>query len=131
MAEIASELGYYKGQPVIMVKPKHERRTNNRYLVSMDQLHTWSEDHNETFEEHLLRVGSQIHELFGLGEPNSRKLADIAFAIQSKIDDLLKMPPLVSEEKTVAQAKVEVDGHKFEHEIKDKVDAGYKQYTSG
>ena len=53
MAEIASELGYYKGQPVIMVKPKHERRTNNRYLVSMDQLHTWSEDHNETFEEHL------------------------------------------------------------------------------
>jgi hypothetical protein len=131
MPDIATELGYYKGEPVIMVKPKYERRTRNRYLVSMGQLHEWSEDHNETFEVHLYRVGHQIHELFRLGKPNSRKLAEIAFAIQSRIDDLIKMPPLTPEKKTVAEAEVTVDGQKFTHEIKDKVDGGYKQYTSG
>jgi hypothetical protein len=131
MPDIATELGYYKGQPVIMVKPKHERRSNNRFLVSMGQLHEWSEDHNATFEEHLFRVGNAIHELFDLGEPNSRKLADIAFAIQSRIDDLIKMPPLTPKVKKVADVEVTAAGEKFTHEIKDKVDGGYKQYTSG
>lgn len=131
MAEIATELGYYKRQPVIMVKPFYERRTKNRYLISMGQLHEWSEDHNETFEVHLYRVGHQIYELFDLGKPNSRKLAEIAFAIQSRIDDLIKMPPLVSEKKTVAEAEVTAAGQKFSHEIKDQVNGdGYKQYSN-
>jgi len=129
MAEIATELGYYKGQPVIMVKPKHERRSNNRFLVSMGQLHEWSEDHNATFEEHLFRVGNQIHALFDMGVPDSRKLADIAAAIQSRIDDLIKMPPLTPERQGVVEVEVVAAGEKFTHEIKEDTDGGYKQYS--
>ena len=139
MAEIETELGYYNRQPVIMVKPAVERSipiigqktVKPRFLVSMGQLHEWSEGHNSTFEAHLMRIGYQIYALFDLGIPNSKKLADIASAIQSRIDDLIKMPPLDPVYKQVGEAKVTAAGETFEHGIKDEIDGdGYKQYSN-
>jgi hypothetical protein len=137
--EIATELGYYKRQPVILVKPAVERNipvigqktVKPRFLVSMGQLHEWSEDHNATFEQHLMRIGYQIYALFDLGVPTSRKLADIAHAIQSRIDDLLKMPPLDPVYKQVGEATITAAGETFKQGIKDEVNGdGYKQYSN-
>lgn len=139
MSNFTLELGYLKGKPVMKLQRKRQlpsiriigQKTQvNAYIITMDQLHYWSEEHNATFEEHLYRVGHQIMTVLDLGEPNTRDLADIAAAIQSRIDDLLKMPPLVSEKKTVGQAIVNAAGETFEHEILEKVDDGYKQHSA-
>jgi hypothetical protein len=134
MPDIATELGYYKRKPVIMVKPRVERtpiigQPKRRFLVGIDQIYQWSEEHNATFEQHLMRIGFQIHALFDLGAPTTRKLAEIAFAIQSRIDDLLKMPPIPPEKKTVATVAVEANGQKFDHELKEEINGGYKRFS--
>ena len=139
MSDFHIETGYLRGQPVIKLQRKRQlssipiigQKTQvNAYIISMDQLHYWSEDHNATFEEHLYRVGQQIMTVLELGKPNIRKLAEIASAIQSRIDDLIKMPPLDPTRKTVGQAKVTAAGETFEHDITKKVDDGYKQYRN-
>lgn len=133
MSEIAAELGYYRNQPVICLKPRVERSSNKnkRYLVGMQQLHYWSEEHNESFEAQLFNVGHQIYELFDLGTPNSRQLADVATAIQSRIDDLIKMPPDRPRRVTVGEATIKADGEEMTAEIRDKVNGRYKQYRDG
>ena len=133
MAEIRSELGYYDRQPVICLAPKVERTSNKgkRFLIGMNQLHEYSEDHNATFEQHIRRIAQAIIERFDLGELTIKKMADIAAVIQSRIDDLLKMPPLAPEKKAVASAIVKIDGTPFDHEISEETNAGYIQYTSG
>ena len=133
MAEIRSELGYFQRQPVICLAPKVERTSNKgkRFLIGINQLFEYSEDHNATFEQHMRRISQAVIERFDLGELTIRKMAEIAAVIQSRIDDLLKMPPLPSEKKAVASAIVKIDGTPFEHEISEETNAGYIQYTSG
>lgn len=134
MAEIVSELGYYNRQPVICLAPKVERTSNKgrRFLIGINQLFEYSEDHNATFEEHMMRVATKIMARFDLGEPDTRKMAEIAAVIQSRIEDLIKMPPLPSRKKVVAEADVMIDGVKvLSHDISEEQDAGYIQYTSG
>jgi len=139
MSDFNLELGYLKGKPVMKLQRKRQlpsipiigQKTQvNAYIISLDQIHHWSEEHNVTFEEHLYRVGHQIMTVLELGKPNTRKLAEIASAIQSRIDELVKMPPLVSDQKTVGQAKVTAAGETFEHDILEKVDDGYRQYRN-
>jgi hypothetical protein len=68
---------------------------------------------------------------FDLGEPNVKKMAEIAAVIQSRIDDLLKMPPIDPVLKVVGEATVTVAGETFKHGIKDEIDGdGYKQYSN-
>jgi hypothetical protein len=133
MAEIRSELGYFDRQPVICLAPKVERTSNKgkRFLIGMNQLYEYSEDHNATFEQHMRRISQAIIERFDLGELTIKKMADIAAVIQSRIDDLIKMPPLAPEKKAVASAIVKIDGTPFDHEISEDTNAGYIQYTSG
>jgi len=137
MSDFNVELGYLKGKPVMKLQRRKQLPTIhiigqktlvNCYIITMEQLHWWSEEHNATFEEHLYRVGHQIMAILDLGKPNTRKLAEIASAIQARIDEFVKMPPLVSEQKTVGQAIVNAAGETFEHDILEKVDDGYKQY---
>ena len=133
MADVKAELGYYDNQPVICLRPRVERTSNKgrAFLIGMNQLHEYSEDHNQSFEAHIFRICNKIYKIFDLGQPNTRKLAEIASLIQSRIDDLLKMPPMPSETRTVAEAKVKAAGNEFDHEIREKVNGGYIQYTSG
>jgi hypothetical protein len=133
MAEITSELGYFNRQPVICLAPKVERTSNKgkRFLIGINQLFEYSEDHNATFEQHMRRISQAVVERFDLGELTIKKMADIASVIQSRIDDLLKMPPLAPEKKAVASAIVKIDGTPFDHEISEETNAGYIQYTSG
>ena len=86
MSDFNLELGYLRGKPVMKLQRKRQlpsipiigQKTQvNCYIVTMDQLHTWSEDHNATFEEHMLRVGHQIMAILDLGKPNIRKLAEM------------------------------------------------------
>ena len=131
MADVVSELGYYNRQPVICLAPKVERTSNKgrRFLIGMDQLFEYSEDHNATFEQHMMRICAKIMARFDLGEPNTRKMAEIAAVIQSRIDDLLQMPPMAPKMVPVAEATVLIDGEKaFDHQISEETDAGYIQY---
>lgn len=131
MAEITSELGYWQRQPVICLAPKVERTSNKgkRFLIGIDQLWEYSEDHNATFEQHMRRISQAVMERFDLGEPTIKKMAEIAAVIQSRIDDLIKMPPLLPEKKAVASAIVRIDGTPFDHEISEETNAGYIQYS--
>jgi hypothetical protein len=60
-----------------------------------------------------------LFELFDLGVPTSRQLAEVAWLIQDSIDRLKDMPPYHEPKKAVAEAKMTIDGTKVEAEVKE------------
>jgi hypothetical protein len=112
--ELVAELGYWDKRPAIVLKAKQPRSNNadTRYLIPLDQIWMYSEDHYEqvtdkmpkTFESFMLHKCLDLYELFDLGTPSSRQLAEVAWLIQDSIDQLMKMPPLELPKKVVGEA---------------------------
>lgn len=125
--DLAAELGYWNKKPAIVLKAKHPRGSNKdkRYLIPLDQIWVFSEDHYEKinenmpneFEDYMLAKCMDLYELFDLGTPDSRKLAEVAWLIQDSIDQLMKMPPLETKRKVVAEAEATINGEKFTTEV--------------
>lgn len=124
---IASEVGYWDDKPAIILKPKVPRSGNKgkRYLITMDQLWLYSEDHYEqlsshmppTFESFILHKTMDLYELFDLGIPTSRQLAEVAWLIQDSIDQMLHIPPLEKDKKVVGEAEAVIAGKKLTTEV--------------
>ena len=121
MGQIAAKLGYWGDKPAIALKAAVPRSANRdkRYMIFLDQIWLYSEDHYEqvtkdlppTFEHYMMAKCLELYELFDLGMPNSRQLAELAWLIQDSIDQLLKMPPKPTEKKAVGEVDVTIDGN--------------------
>jgi hypothetical protein len=129
MGQIAAELGYWDRKPAIVLKASVPRSANKdkRYLIPLDQIWRYSEEHYEpfdasappTFEGFMMAKCLDLYELFDLGTPSSRQLGETAWLIQDSIDQLLKMPPEQQpERKPVGEAKMIIDGNQVEAEVK-------------
>ena len=128
MGQIKAELGYWEKKPAIVLKASTPRSANRdkRYLIPLDHVWQFSEDHYEpfdskmpkTFEGFILAKCLDLFELFDLGAPNTRQIAELAFLIEDSIDQLLKMPPEEPPKpKVVGDAKMTIDGHEMETEL--------------
>lgn len=125
--DLVAELGYWKKKPAICIKAKYPREGNHdkRYLIPLDQIWLFSEDHYEQVADHLppdyesfmFAKGLDLYELFDLGVPDSRKLAEVAWLIQDSIDQLMKMPPPEVQRKVVGEATANIGGQEFTTEV--------------
>lgn len=127
--QIAVEFGYWEKKPALILKAKAPRSANKdqRYVIMLDQVWIYSEDHYEqirpdmpkTYESFMMHKCLDLYELFDLGTPNSRQLAETAWLIEDSIDSLLKMPPQAQMERMVAaeniKAKLKIDGEPVGH----------------
>lgn len=127
--QIAAKLGYWDKKPAIILKASVPRSANNnkRYNIFLDQIWLYSEDHYEqatpdmppTYEHYMLAKCLELYDLFDLGTPNSRQLAELAWLIQDSIDQLKGMPPEPPPKKVaIGEAKMQIDGNQVEAEIK-------------
>ena len=127
--ELAAEIGYWDQQPAIILKAKHPRAGNKdkRYIIRLNDVWIYSEDHYEqlskrmppTYESFMLHKCLDLYELFDLGTPSSRQLAEVAWLIQDSIDQMMKLPPYEKRKKVVGEAEATIDGHKFATEVTD------------
>ena len=97
MKVIERELGYFKGSPVMIIRPAG-RDNRKRFMIKLDDLWKYSETHNELFESFIANKVMQICKLFEIQIPTRKRqftqmMASIATTIMDGIDDLVKMPP--------------------------------------
>lgn len=126
--ELVAEIGYWEKKPAIILKARRPRASNRdkRYVIMLDQIWIYSEDHYdklhagmpETYESYMLHKCFDLYELFDLGIPDSRKMAQVAWLIQDSIDQLLKVPPYEQKERVLGEAELTIDGQKITTEVK-------------
>ena len=127
--DLIAEVGYWDKKPAIILKAKRPRSANRdkRYIITLEQIWIYSEDHYEklhagmpeTYESFMLHKCFDLYELFDLGIPDSRKMAQLAWLIQDSIDRLLKVPPYSQRKKVVGEAVATINGQKFTTEVTD------------
>lgn len=59
-----------------------------------------------SFEKFMFFKTAELCEVLGLGEPTTRRMADIANAIESGLDDLLKCVPQPTQERCVGEIRI-------------------------
>ena len=97
MKVIERTLGYYKGSPVMVLKPAM-RDNKKRFIIKLDDLWKYSDMHNELFESFIANKVIQICGLFDIMVPKgehafAQVMASISTVIMDGIDDLVKMAP--------------------------------------
>lgn len=127
--DLVAEIGYWEKKPAIILKAKRPRSSNRdkRYIIMLEQIWIYSEDHYdklhagmpETYESFMLHKCFDLYELFDLGLPDSRKMAQLAWLIQDSIDQLLKVPPYIERKKVIGEAELKIDGQKITTEVKE------------
>ena len=127
--QIAAKLGYWEKQPAIILTASVPRSANKdkRYVIFLNDIWRYSEDFYErltqqmppTFEGFIMAKCLDLFELFDLGTPTSRQLAEVAWLIEDSIDRLKNMPPYHEPKKAVAEAKMTIDDTKVEAEVKE------------
>ena len=70
-----------------------------------------------TFEGFMLAKTLDLYQLFDLGTPHPRQLAETAWLIQDAIDDLKNMPPYQDRKKFSGRSAITIDGNKLKAEI--------------
>jgi len=128
--QIAAELGYWEKKPAILLKAATPRSANKdkRYILMLDQIWMYSDDHYEqvtpempkTFESFMMHKCLDLYELFDLGTPNSRQLAETAWLIQDSIEALKDMPPKeIKKKKVIGEAEMTIEGDTVKAEVKE------------
>jgi hypothetical protein len=125
--QIKAHLCYWDDKPAMVLLASVPRSANKdkRYLIKMDEAWMYSEDFYEqvtpkmppTFESFMMHKSLDLYELFDLGKPNSRQLAEVVWTIQDGIDQLVKMPPTKPRKKVVGEAKMTLNGQTVETEV--------------
>jgi hypothetical protein len=59
-----------------------------------------------------------LFELFDLGTPTPRQLAQVAWLIEDSIDRLKDMPPYHKPKKVVGEAQITIDGNRVIAEVR-------------
>lgn len=101
MSMIARSFGYMDQQPVMIIRPT-VRDNGKRFVIKLNDLWKYSEDHNELFEAFLANKMLQICDLFDISLPKGLKqisalMVDISGVIMDGIDELVKMRPYTSD----------------------------------
>ena len=127
--QIAAELGYWEKKPAIVLKPSVPRDSNKdkRYVILFDHIWQYTEDFYEqldpimpaTFTEFMLAKAFDLYELFDLGTPTSRQLAEVAWLIQDSIDQLKDMKPYHKKKQVVGEARMTIGTKSITTEIKE------------
>ena len=126
--QIAAKLGYWEKQPAIILTASVPRSANKdkRYVIFLNDIWRYSEDFYErltpemppTFEGFIMAKCLDLFELFDLGSPTSRQLAQVAWLIEDSIDRLKDMPPYHKPKKAVGEAKMTIDGNRVIAEVR-------------
>jgi len=86
-----------EGKPILILKPII-RDNRKRFVVPLNTVWKYSEDHNEQFESFLANRVMQLCQLFDIQIPKGKKqftqlMSHISQVIMEGIDDLVKMAP--------------------------------------
>lgn len=97
MRVIERELTYFRGKPVLVLKPARGDN-KKRFIISLDDLWKYSDSHNEHFESFMANRVMQLCMLFGIDVPTDKRefvrlMTSVADMIMSSIDEMVKMPP--------------------------------------
>lgn len=126
--QIAADLVYYGEKPAIALRAATPRSANKdkRYALMLDHIWMFSEDHYEqvtpdmprTFQSFMMHKCLDLFQLFDLGTPNSRQLAETVFLIQDAIEALKDMPPKpIKEKKVIGEAEMTIEGNTVKTEV--------------
>ena len=125
--QIAAKLGYWEKQPAIILTASVPRSANKdkRYVIFLNDIWRYSEDFYEqltrqmpaTFEGFIMAKCLDLFELFDLGTPTSRQLAEVAWLIEDSIDRLKDMPPYHKPKKALGEAQMTIDGNRVIAEV--------------
>jgi len=94
---IKRTMGYYQGKPALFLAPVI-RDNGNRFIIKLDDIWKYSEDHNEHFEMFMAAQVAKICTLFGIQISEDRhffiqQMSRIADVIMEGIDELVAMQP--------------------------------------
>ena len=98
MAVIKRSIEWDKdGKPIMILAPAM-RDNRKRYVIGLNEIWKYSEDHNPQFENFLANRCLQLCQLFNIDVPQSKHtfvqlMSKIEQVIMEGIDDLVKMPP--------------------------------------
>lgn len=98
MTIMTRRLGYYQGKPALFLIPTARHEKSAGYIIKLDDLWKYSEDHNDHFEEFLAGQTVKILTAMGYDIPQDKRafvrlMVQVANVIMGGIDDLIKMQP--------------------------------------
>jgi len=98
MAIMTRRLGYHQGKPALFLEPTVRHEKSAGYIIKLEDLWKYSEDHNDHFEEFLAGQTAKILTVMGIQISEDRRhfvkqMVQAANVIMEGIDDLLKMKP--------------------------------------
>jgi hypothetical protein len=101
MKVIERESGYYKGKPVMILRPA-KKDNGKRFIIKLDDLWKYSDTHNVQFMGFMTGRVMQLCQLFEIDVPTHEQqfvqlMTSIADTIMGGIDDLVKMQPYQKE----------------------------------
>jgi len=127
--QIKADVSYWDEKPAIVLIAAVPRSGNShiRYCIFLDVIWLYSQDHYEqvtpdlpaTYEHYMFAKCLELYDLFDLGTPNSRQLAELTWLIQDSIDRLVDMPPYHKRKKVVGEASMTIDGTKVAAEVRE------------
>lgn len=97
MKVVERTFGYFEASPVMILRPAG-RDNRNRFIIKLNDIWKYSEDHNELFESFMINRVIQLCGMFGITVPKgevafAQLMSSIATVIMEGIDDLVKMAP--------------------------------------
>jgi len=110
-------------EQVVLVLAAKNRRTSNRnkrFTIQEKNLWMYSEEHNEGFAQFMVGICLHVWDLFDLGLPNTRQLAELAEVIQ---DGIVEMMDAVPDSKSkadsliVGEAEIIINGQRRSAEL--------------
>jgi len=98
MAIMTRRLGYHQGKPALFLEPTVRHEKSAGYIVKLEDLWKYSEDHNDHFEEFLAGQTAKILTVMGIQISEDRRhfvkqMVQAMNVIMEGIDDLIKMKP--------------------------------------
>jgi len=109
-------------QVVLVLAPKNVRTSNRRKRFTIQEKNLWryTEEHNPDFAQFMMGICLQVWDLFDLGIPNTRQLAELAEVIQ---DGIVEMMDAVPDSKSkadsliVGEAEIKINGQRRSAEL--------------
>jgi len=98
MAIMTRRLGYHQGKPALFLEPTVRHEKSAGYIIKLEDLWKYSEDHNDHFEEFLAGQTAKILTVMGIQISEDRRhfvkqMVQAMNVIMEGIDDLIKMKP--------------------------------------
>jgi len=107
-----------EGDPVMVLSKRGQVKTayiidkypTRTFAIRLNDAWMFSEEHNPNFIQTMYGVCRFLCELWDLGLPTTRRMAELATIIQSALDDLLAAKPKPEITETIGEVKITVSG---------------------